>query len=81
MEHPARLARAVLVRARPLTGTAVWPARRDSNLGEGVTEPTADAWMAAWEAEAAQDGLERGAAYWEAGWEWITEEREHRVRP
>jgi hypothetical protein len=29
-----------------------------------MTEPTADAWIAAWEAKAAQDGIERGSAYW-----------------
>jgi hypothetical protein len=28
---------------------------------------TADAWIAAWETKAAQDGLERGAAYRRAG--------------
>jgi hypothetical protein len=55
--------------------------RRNHLIGEGVTAPTADAWIAAWEAQAAQDGLERGAAYWEAGWDWIAEQRQHRVRP
>jgi hypothetical protein len=34
-----------------------------------------------WEAQAAQDGLERGSAYWQAGWDWIEEERRGRVRP
>ena len=41
----------------------------------------ADAWIAASEAKAAEDGLERGSAYWQAGWDWIAEQREHRVRP
>jgi hypothetical protein len=41
---------------------------------------TADAWIAAWEAHATQDGLELGAAYWEAGWAWIAEQRGSRVR-
>jgi hypothetical protein len=50
-------------------------------VGEGVTDETADAWLAAWEAQAAPDGLERGAAYWQAGWKWIAAQREHRVRP
>jgi hypothetical protein len=50
-------------------------------IGEGATGETADAWIAAWEDEAAQDGLERGAAYWDAGWAWITERRRSRVRP
>jgi hypothetical protein len=46
-----------------------------------VTEPTADAWIAAWETQAAEDGLERGSAYWEAGWAWFAEQRTRRVRP
>jgi hypothetical protein len=33
-----------------------------------MTEDTADAWIASWEAKAARDGLERGSAYWQAGW-------------
>jgi len=32
-------------------------------------------------ARAAQDGLERGAAYWDAGWDWIAEQRRTRVQP
>jgi hypothetical protein len=28
-------------------------------MGEGVTEASADAWLAAWEAQAARDGLQR----------------------
>jgi hypothetical protein len=46
-----------------------------------VTEATADAWIAAWEAKAAEDGLQRGAAYWDAGWDCLAEQRQHRVRP
>ena len=56
-------------------------ATRSRLIGEGMTEETADARMAAWVAEAAQEGLERGAAYWDLGWEWIAEERRSRVRP
>jgi hypothetical protein len=56
-------------------------ATRNRLIGERVTEATADAWIAAWEAQAAQDGLERGAACWDAGWEWIAEQRRRRVRP
>ena len=55
-------------------------ATRSRLIGEGVTEETADVWIAAWEAPAARDGLERGSAYWQAGWEWIAAQREHRVR-
>ena len=46
-----------------------------------VTEATADAWIAAWEAQAARDRIERGSAYWEAGRAWIATQREKRVRP
>ena len=56
-------------------------ATRNRLIGERVTEETADAWIAAWEAQAAQDGLERGAAYWQAGWDWIAEQRKTRRTP
>jgi hypothetical protein len=56
-------------------------ATRNRLIGEGATEETADAWIAAWEAQADRDGLERGPAYWECGWAWIAEQRRHRVRP
>ncbi|HET9755293.1 MAG TPA: hypothetical protein VFP66_02225 [Candidatus Limnocylindrales bacterium] len=46
-----------------------------------MTEPTADAWIAAWETQAAEDGFERDNAYWEAGWAWIAAQRRSRVRP
>jgi hypothetical protein len=38
---------------------------------DGVTEASADSWIEAWEAQAARDGLQRGAAYWDAAWAWI----------
>jgi hypothetical protein len=60
-------------------------ARRDATrnrlIGERVTPETADAWIAAWDAQAAQDGLEPGREYWDRGWEWIAAERQLRVRP
>jgi hypothetical protein len=56
-------------------------ATRNRLMGDGATDVTADAWIAAWEAKAAQDGLERGAAYWHAAWAWIVEQRRSRVRP
>jgi hypothetical protein len=56
-------------------------ATRNWLLGEGATEATADAWIAAWDAQAAQDGLEPGREYWERAWEWIVTERHRRVRP
>ena len=54
---------------------------RDSLISDGASPETADAWIPAWEAKAAADGLERGAAYWDATWQWIAAQREHRVRP
>jgi hypothetical protein len=50
-------------------------------IGERVTPETANAWIAGWKAQAAQDGLERGAAYWDAAWLWIADQRKSRVRP
>jgi hypothetical protein len=50
-------------------------------MGDGMAEATADAWLAAWAEQAAQDGLEPSAAYWEAGWAWIAEQRRSRARP
>ncbi len=29
-------------------------------------------------AQSARDGLERGSAFWDAGWQWIAEQRERR---
>ena len=47
---------------------AAWrAATRNRLIGDRVSPETADAWIAAWEAQAADDGLERGSAYWEAG--------------
>lgn len=56
-------------------------ATRNRLISTGLDDTTADAWIAAWRAQAARDGLERGSAYWEAGWEWIAEQRERRARP
>ena len=50
-------------------------ATRNRLIGEGVTESTADAWIAAWETRAAEDGIDRGNAYWDAGWIWIAEQQ------
>jgi hypothetical protein len=56
-------------------------ATRNRLIGERLDEETADAWIAAWEAQAALDGLSRGSAYWEAGWNWIASQRAERRRP
>ena len=60
-------------------------ARREATkarlLGLGMTEPTAEAWIAEWQAIAERDGLARGAAYWDAAWDWITAQRQTRSRP
>jgi len=39
-------------------------ATRNRLIGEGVTEATADTWIAAWAGLSAVDGRERDAAYW-----------------
>jgi hypothetical protein len=36
-------------------------------------------WVMASTRNAARDGLERGSAYWEAGWRWIAEQRDRRA--
>ena len=46
----------------------------------GVIPETADAWIAAWEAQVAPDGLEYGWAGW-AGWDWIADQRRRRKLP
>jgi hypothetical protein len=56
-------------------------ATRNRLIADRLSASTADAWIAAWEAQAAHDGLERGSAYWQAGWDWIAEQRRSRVRP
>ena len=48
---------------------------------DGLSEATADAWIAAGEVQAARDGLGRGSAYWDAAWKWIATERKRRTGP
>jgi hypothetical protein len=48
-----------------------------NGLSDRVSRETADAWIAAWEAQAAPDGLE----YRWAGWDWIAEQRMRRKLP
>jgi hypothetical protein len=38
-------------------------ATRSRLIGDGVTEATAEAWIAAWDVQAAADGLEPGREY------------------
>ena len=56
-------------------------ATRNRLIGDRLDEGRADAWLAAWAAQAARDGIERGEAYWDAGWRWIEAQRERRARP
>lgn len=71
--------------ARRSTPERIDKARHDATrnrlIASGMTEGTADAWIAAWAVRAAAEGIERGAAYWDAGWEWIEAERRTRTRP
>ena len=50
-------------------------------IGVGISEETADAWIDAWATQAAKDGVEHGAGYWDAAYRWIAEQRRTRVRP
>lgn len=56
-------------------------ATRQRLIGQRVTEATADAWIAAWEAQAGRDGIARDGRYWERGWDWINAERQRRSKP
>jgi len=56
-------------------------ATRNRLIGVGMTEETADAWIDAWAAQAARDGVEPGAGYWDAAWRWIAEQRRTQMRP
>ncbi len=56
-------------RSAPERLDTAWQAGvRNRLTGEGMTEATADAWIAVWEVHAAQDVVERGSGYWEAAW-------------
>ncbi len=71
--------------SRRSTPERIYEARRAAThnrlIGDGATEDAADAWIAAWHAQAARDGLEGGTDYWQGAWEWIATQRQHRVRP
>jgi hypothetical protein len=48
---------------------------RNRLIGDGLRDVTADDWIARWEGHAARDGVPRDGRYWEAGWNWISEQR------
>ena len=50
-------------------------------VSAGCTAETADAWLDAWAAQAATEGLAVGGRYWDAGWQWIAAQRAERRRP
>ena len=56
-------------------------ATRNRLIGSGVTEETADLWLAAWDAQAARDGVKHDAHDFNAAWTWIADHRRERVRP
>jgi hypothetical protein len=56
-------------------------ATRQRLIGDGLTEVTADAWIAAWEVRAVLEGLQRGSAWWTAAWDWIAVERQKQRTP
>jgi hypothetical protein len=47
-------------------------------LGTGMQPETADRWLDTWVLEATGRGLPKDGRYWEAGWDWIAEERSSR---
>lgn len=56
-------------------------ATRNRLIGVGMSEETADLWIDAWATQAAKEGVEHGAGYWDAAYRWIAEQRRTRVRP
>lgn len=50
-------------------------ATRNRPTGTGLTAETADRWLDAWVLEATGRGLLQDGHYWQAGWDWIVEER------
>lgn len=60
---------------------ARYQATRNRLIGVGMSEDTAHAWIEAWATQAARDGVEPGAGYWDAAYRWIAEQRRTRVRP
>ena len=57
----------------------IFQARRDAIRNRltdsGMSVETAERWCDAWVLEATGLGLPRDGAYWQAGWDWIVEER------
>lgn len=47
-------------------------------IGEGELPDRAASLVAAWEAQAARDGLDRDGRYWETGWAWMQAQRPSR---
>jgi hypothetical protein len=47
-------------------------ATRRRLMGLGISSDRAGEWIARWEGQAASDGLEPGADYWEAAWAWVS---------
>ncbi len=65
--------------ARRSTPERIYQAHRAGTIrrleGEGELPERAEALVAAWEAEAAQDGRDRDGRWWQDGWRWMAERR------
>ena len=46
-----------------------------------MSEELAELWVRAWEFEATGRGVERGPAFWNDAYEWITEQRVSKRAP
>ena len=53
---------------------------RNRLIGNGMQPETADRWLDAWVLEASGRQLAKDGRYWQAGWDWIAEERAARRR-
>ena len=44
-------------------------------IADDELQERAEAWLVAWERQAASEGVDRYGEFWQAGWRWIAEQR------